>query len=64
METVQVTKCQLHVTEAAVVMGCSAMKVYGLIRSGKLLAHKEGKAWKIRVVDLETYLDSIPPQNQ
>lgn len=27
-------------------------------------AHKDGKAWKIRVADLEAYLSSIPPQNQ
>ena len=45
-------------------MGCSSMKVYGLIRSGKLLAHKDGKAWKIRVADLEAYLSSIPTQNK
>lgn len=64
MQCIALQKCQLYVAEAAALMGCSSMKVYGLIRSGKLPAHKEGKAWKIRVVDLETYLDSIPPQNQ
>lgn len=64
MQCIALQKCQLHVAEAAALMGCSSMKVYGLIRSGKLLAHKDGKAWKIRVADLEAYLSSIPTQNK
>lgn len=46
MQCIALQKCQLYVAEAAALMGCSSMKVYGLIRSGKLPAHKEGKAWK------------------
>ena len=52
-------KTQLYVAEAAELLECSSLKVYGLIRSGKLNAHKEGKAWKIRVFDLNDYLHSL-----
>lgn len=64
MDFVKILKCQLHVSEVAASLGCSAMKVYGLIRSGKLPAHKEGKAWKIRVDDLKVYLDSLSQQKR
>lgn len=56
---IYIPKTQLYVAEAAELLGCSSMKVYGLIRSGKLKAHKEGKAWKIRVFDLNDYLHSL-----
>ena len=44
MKTVSVVKAVLYVSEAASILGCSSEKVYGLIHSGKLSAHKEGKA--------------------
>lgn len=59
METVLLPKAMLYVAEAACVMGCSSEKVYGLIHRGKLPAHKEGKAWKICVDDLEAYINKI-----
>ncbi len=62
MYVVEIVKCQLHVAEAAALLGCSSMKVYALINSKKLPAHKEGKAWKIRVDDLKVYLDSFSQQ--
>lgn len=59
MKILQLTKCQLHVSEAACLLGCSSMKVYGLIHTKQLNAHKEGKAWKIHVDDLTAYMDSL-----
>lgn len=60
MITVSVVKAVLYVSEAASILGCSSEKVYGLIHSGKLNAHKEGKAWKILAIDLERYIQSLP----
>lgn len=59
MKIIMLPKSMLFVSDAASVMGCSSEKVYGLIHRGELPAHKEGKAWKICVKDLELYIDKI-----
>lgn len=59
MKIVAVGKAILYVSEAASILGCSSEKVYGLIHTGRLPAHKEGKAWKILVTDLENYIRSL-----
>jgi excisionase family DNA binding protein len=56
MNAVSITKTILHVSDVACLMNCSSMKVYGLIRTGQLDAHKTGKAWLITVDSLDDYL--------
>ncbi len=48
----------LTVREVAGVMRVSSMTVYRLIRSGALPAIRVGKHFRIRVVDLEQYLEA------
>lgn len=61
MEVLKIEKIVLHVSEVASLLQCSSLTVYKLIHSGDLSAYKSGKAWKIRVSDLEKYLRSIKP---
>ena len=63
MEVLKIEKVVLHVSEVASLLQCSSITVYKLIHSRELPAHKSGKAWKIRVSDLEKYLRSIKPYN-
>lgn len=49
----------LTVQEAAARLKCSKNAVYGWIRAGKLKALKVGSLWRIRVKDLEDFLE--PP---
>jgi excisionase family DNA binding protein len=63
MEVLKIEKVVLHVSEVACLLQCSSLTVYKLIHSGKLPAYKSGKAWKIRVSDLEKYLRSIKLYN-
>lgn len=56
MKAIAITKTVLHVSDVACLMNCSSMKVYGLIRTGHLDAHKAGKAWLITVDALDNYL--------
>lgn len=59
IETVAIQKIQIHVAEAAVLLSTSSLTVYKLISTGKLAAHKEGKAWKIKVKDLVSYVETL-----
>lgn len=54
-----IEKLFLHVSEVASLLGCSSHTVYQLIKSQRLLAHKEGKAWKIYAEDIKLYINSI-----
>jgi|GEM_PF-1989107 len=56
MKALAITKIVLHVSDVACLMNCSSMKVYGLIRTGQIDAHKAGKAWLITVDALDNYL--------
>lgn len=56
METVQITKAQICVSDAASLAGTSSFTIYKAISKGKLKAHKEGRSWKIIVSDFEDYL--------
>lgn len=57
MDVIFVAKAQLHVSDVASLLGCSSMKVYGLIKAGYLQAHKEGKAIKIPASSVQEYID-------
>lgn len=48
----------LTVAEVAHDMRVSTMTVYRLIKSGELGAVRVGKSYRIRVTDLDTFLDS------
>jgi excisionase family DNA binding protein len=48
----------LTVAEVAQDMRVSTMTVYRLIKSGELGAVRVGKSYRIRVADLDTFLDS------
>lgn len=48
----------LTVAEVANDMRVSTMTVYRLIKSGDLAAVRVGKSYRIRVTDLDTFLDS------
>lgn len=54
-----IAKMQVHVSEAAALLGCSSQKLYMAIKSKELPAHKDGKAWKIVVKDLYKYITTI-----
>lgn len=54
-----IEKVFLHVSDVASLLGCSSHTVYQLIKGGKLIAHKEGKAWKIYEDDIKVYIDAI-----
>lgn len=57
MDVIFVAKAELHVSDVASLLGCSSMKVYGLIKKGYLSAHKEGKAIKIPASSVQEYID-------
>lgn len=59
METVQIAKAQICVSDAASLAGTSAFTIYKAINKGKgkLKAHKEGRTWKIKVSDFQDYLN-------
>lgn len=48
----------LTVAEVANDMRVSTMTVYRLIKSGELAAVRVGKSYRIRVTDLDKFLDS------
>lgn len=48
----------LTVAEVAQDMRVSTMTVYRLIKSGELAAVRVGKSYRIRVADLDEFLDS------
>ena len=48
----------LTVAEVAQDMRVSTMTVYRLIKSGELGAVRVGKSYRIRVTDLDSFLDS------
>lgn len=48
----------LTVAEVALDMRVSTMTVYRLIKSGELAAVRVGKSYRIRIADLDTFLDS------
>lgn len=54
-----IEKVFLHVSDVASLLGCSSHTVYQLIKSGRLIAHKEGKAWKVHEDDIKIYVDAI-----
>lgn len=59
MGTVTITKMQVLVSEAASLLSQSTFVIYRAIHTGKLKAHKEGKAYKILVSDLEAYAEVL-----
>lgn len=54
-----IEKVLLHVSDVASLLGCSSHKVYELIKGNQLMAHKEGKAWKIYDDDIQAYIHAI-----
>lgn len=54
-----IAKIQVHVSEAAALIGCSSQKLYMAIKNKELHAHKDGKAWKIVVTDLYEYITTV-----
>lgn len=48
----------LTASEAAEQLRVSKMTIYRLIRAGKIPAVQVGKSYRVRVDDLERYLDS------
>ena len=48
----------LTASEAAEQLRVSKMTIYRLIRAGKIPAVQVGKSYRVRVLDLERYLDS------
>lgn len=52
----KIEKLVLHVSDAACLLGISSQKVYEMIHAGKLLAYKDGKAWKINTSSIEDYI--------
>lgn len=54
-----IEKLFLHVSDVASLLGCSSHTVYQLIKKQQLLAHKEGKAWKIYAEDVKRYIELL-----
>lgn len=52
----QINKEVLHVSDAASLLCVSSQKIYEMIRKGELAAYKDGKAWKIHVASIESYV--------
>ena len=58
MEIMQVSKTLLHVSDVASLLGYSSHTIYNLIKTVKLTAYKNAKAWKIPVSAVEAYVKS------
>lgn len=54
----------LTVAEVATEMRVSTMTVYRLIKSGGLSAVRVGKSYRIRLADLDNFLDSRYVENE
>jgi len=47
--------------DAQQALGCSSTKLYGLLATGKLKAHKSGRHLVFKASDIEAYVDALPP---
>ena len=57
MNPIPINKYALSVAEAASVLGVSSCKIYQLIKSKDLPAHKTGHTWKIPADAIDNYIN-------
>ncbi len=57
------TKLLLTVNEAAYVLNCSGATIYKMIKEGKVRYYKHGRAYRIAIEDIISYISSVLTTN-